>query len=137
VSEMSEANKKVIEEFRANAGKVGGYFEQMPLVLLHTTGAKSGSERINPLAYLRDDDRIFVFASYGGAPHHPDWYWNLKAHPDVTVEVGTESYQATATEITGEERDRLYAEQGGRLPQFAEYQQKTARRIPVIALERR
>jgi deazaflavin-dependent oxidoreductase (nitroreductase family) len=134
---MSEANKKVIEEFRANAGKVGGYFEQMPLVLLHTTGAKSGSERINPLAYLRDDDRIFVFASYGGAPHHPDWYWNLKAHPDVTVEVGTESYQATATEITGEERDRLYAEQGGRLPQFAEYQQKTARRIPVIALERR
>jgi deazaflavin-dependent oxidoreductase (nitroreductase family) len=134
---MSEANKKVIEEFRANAGKVGGYFEQMPLVLLHTTGARSGAERINPLAYLRDDDRIFVFASYGGAPHHPDWYWNLKAHPDVTVEVGTESYQATATEITGEERDRLYAEQGGRLPQFAEYQQKTARRIPVIALERR
>jgi deazaflavin-dependent oxidoreductase (nitroreductase family) len=136
VSEMSELNKNVIEEFRANAGKVGGDFEPMPLVLLHTTGAKSGAERINPLAYLRDGDRIFVFASYGGAPHHPDWYWNLKAHPDVTVEVGTESYQATATEITGEERDRLFAEQGRRLPQFAEYQQKTARRIPVIALER-
>jgi deazaflavin-dependent oxidoreductase (nitroreductase family) len=127
----------MIEEFRANGGKVGGMWEGRPLLLLTTTGAKSGQRRTNPTMYLRDGDRLLVFASKSGAPTNPDWYYNLLAHPEVTVEVGPETYTATATVLSGEERDRLFAKQAGLYPQFAEYQAKTMRQIPVIALERR
>ncbi len=134
-------NRQIIEEFHTNAGKVGGPFEGKPLLLLTTTGAKSGKRHTTPLAYLLDGDRQLVFASKAGAPTHPDWYHNLVAHPEVTVEVGngseTEIFEATATVITGEERDRLYAKQVEVFPGFAEYQAKTSRLIPVVALERR
>jgi deazaflavin-dependent oxidoreductase (nitroreductase family) len=132
--DFNDFNRKVIDEFRANGGHVGGPFEGSPMVLLHTTGAKSGKERINPLMYLRDGDRILVFASKGGAPTHPDWYRNLVANPSVTIEVGEETTPGVATVLTGEERDRLYAEQARRRPQFAEYQKKTNRTIPVVAI---
>ena len=130
-------NAALIEEFRANGGKVGGTFEGRPVVLLTTTGAKSGRRLTTPLVYLQEGDRRFVFASKAGAPTNPDWYHNLVANPAVTVEVGTETYEATAVVVTGEERDRLYAKQVETTPIFGEYQQKTTRVIPVIALERR
>ena len=133
---MSDWNTQVINEFRANEGKVGGPFKGAPLLLLHTTGAKSGKERISPLMYLPDGNRMLIFASKGGAPTNPDWYYNLQTHPEVTVEVGTETFNVKASEITGEERDRLYAEQARRYSNFAEYQEKTTRKIPVVALER-
>jgi deazaflavin-dependent oxidoreductase (nitroreductase family) len=136
VSERNDWNRKVIEEFRENGGKVGGMFEHMPLVLLKTTGAKSGETRINPLAYLDDGDRLIVFASAGGGPKHPDWYHNLVANPSVQVELGDETFPARAVVTSGEERDSLYARQAERFPQFAEYQTKTTRTIPVVALER-
>ena len=129
-------NSQVIAEFRANGGKVQAFGRQ-PLLLLHTKGAKSGQERINPLAYLADGDRLLIFASRAGSPNNPDWYYNLLAHPDVTVEVGTEKFEATASVVEGEERDRLYAKQASVNPAFAEYQQKTTRKIPVIALVRK
>ena len=129
-------NSQVIAEFRANGGKVKTFARQ-PLLLLHTKGAKSGQERINPLAYLADGDRLLIFASRAGSPNNPDWYYNLLAHPDVTVEVGTEKFEATASVVEGEERDRLYAKQASVNPAFAEYQQKTTRKIPVIALVRK
>jgi deazaflavin-dependent oxidoreductase (nitroreductase family) len=131
---VSDWNDKVIEEFRGNAGKVGGPFEGAPIVLLTTTGRRSGRARTNPLMYLPDDGRILVFASKGGAPEHPDWYTNLLTNPDVTVEVGTDRYEARATEVTGEERDRIYSKQASLFPNFAEYQEKTDRKIPVVAL---
>jgi deazaflavin-dependent oxidoreductase (nitroreductase family) len=134
---MNDWNRQTIETFRANGGKVGGMWEGRPLLLLTTTGAKSGQRRTNPTMYLRDGDRLLVFASKSGAPTNPDWYYNLLAHPEVTVEVGSETYAATATVLSGEERDRLYAKQAGLYPQFGEYQAKTTRQIPVIALERR
>jgi deazaflavin-dependent oxidoreductase (nitroreductase family) len=137
MADRNDWNRQTIEEFRANGGKVGGMWEGRPLLLLTTTGAKSGQRRTNPVMYLRDGDRLLVFASKGGAPTNPDWYHNLVAHPEVTVEVGTENYEATATPLTGEERDRLFAEQAGLYPQFGEYQARTTRKIPVIALERR
>jgi deazaflavin-dependent oxidoreductase (nitroreductase family) len=127
---------KVIEEFRANEGRVGGGFEGAPLLLLHTTGARSGTERINPMMYLVDGDRLVVFASKGGAPTNPDWYYNVQANPDASVEVGTERFPVRARVATGEERDALYAEQSRRYPQFAEYQAGTDRTIPVVILER-
>jgi deazaflavin-dependent oxidoreductase (nitroreductase family) len=127
-------NAQIIEEFRANDGRVGGMFERMPLLLLHHVGAKSGKDRINPLAYSREGDRYVVFASKAGAPTNPDWYYNLKAHPDVTIEVGTDTIEARAEEATGEDRDRLFRAQAERSPQFAEYQSKTDRVIPVIVL---
>lgn len=130
-------NRQTIEEFRANGGKVGGMWEGRPLLLLTTTGAKSGKRYTTPVMYLPDGDRLLIFASKGGAPTHPDWYHNLLAHPEVTVEVGNETYEATAKPVTGEERDRLYAKQAERYPQFGEYQARTERKIPVIALERR
>lgn len=130
-------NLKVIEEFRNNGGQVGGGFATMPLILLHTTGAKSGEHRINPLACMRDGDRLLIFASKGGNPAHPDWYHNIVANPAVTVEIGTETFEADAEVLIGEERDRLYAQQGENQPVFAEYQTRTERRIPVIALNRR
>jgi deazaflavin-dependent oxidoreductase (nitroreductase family) len=134
-------NSQVIEEFRTNAGKVGGPFEGKHMLLLTTTGAKSGKHRTNPLVYLPDGDRLIIFASKGGAPTNPDWYRNLIAHPQVTVEVGNgnsiETFEATATPITGEERDQLYTRQVQAFPAFGDYQQKTSRVIPAIALERR
>lgn len=133
---MNDWNRQTIEEFRANGGKVGGFWEGKPLLLLTTTGAKSGQRRTSPMMYLRDDDRLLVFASKRGAPTNPDWYHNLVAHPEVTVEVGTETYEASAKVLNGEERDRLYARQAELYPQFGEYQASATRKIPVIALER-
>jgi deazaflavin-dependent oxidoreductase (nitroreductase family) len=137
MTDRQDWNRSTIEEFRANGGKVGGMWEGKPLLLLTTTGAKSGQRRTNPMMYLRDGDRLLVFASKGGAPTNPDWFNNLLAHPHVTVEVGPEAYEATATILSGEERDRLYARQAQLFPQFADYQARTTRKIPVIALERR
>jgi len=134
---MKDWNRQVIDEFHANGGKVGGPFEGAPLLLLTTTGAKSGKKFTTPLMYMPDGDRMLIFASKGGAPTNPDWYHNLVAHPEATVEVGTETFDVTATVVTGEERDRLYAEQARRYPGFAEYQEKTTRRIPVVALKRK
>jgi deazaflavin-dependent oxidoreductase (nitroreductase family) len=130
----NDFNARVIEEFRANAGRVGAPFENSTLLLLHHTGAKSGTQRLNPLVYLRDGDRYVIFASKAGAPTNPDWYHNLKAHPEVTIEVGTETIKAVATEVTGTERDRLFRTQAERSEQFGEYERKTDRVIPVIAL---
>lgn len=135
--DRSDWNRQIIEEFRANQGKVGGVWEGRRLLLLTTTGAKSGQRRTNPLAYLPDGERLLIFASKAGMPTNPDWYHNLVAHPDVTVEVGAEKYEATATVVTGEERDRLYAKQAEVSPAFADYQAKTPRIIPVIALSRK
>jgi deazaflavin-dependent oxidoreductase (nitroreductase family) len=133
---MSDWNTAVIEEFRNNQGRVGGQFDGAPLLLLTTQGRRSGRMRTNPMMYLADDGRLLVFASKGGAPTNPDWYDNLVANPLVTVEVGTETYSARAVVLEGEERDRLYAEQARRYPGFAEYQAKTRRIIPVVALVR-
>jgi deazaflavin-dependent oxidoreductase (nitroreductase family) len=127
-------NTQVIDEFRANEGRVGGIFEDMPLLLLHHTGAKSGTPYVNPLAYLRDGDRYAIFASKGGAPENPAWYHNVKAHPEVSIEVGTDTVDVRAAEAGAAERDRLYASQSERSPQFVEYQEKAGRTIPVIVL---
>ena len=133
---MNDFNAQIIEEFRANDGRVGGQFDGMPILLLHHTGAKSGEQYVNPLAYQADDGRYVVFASRGGSPVNPGWYHNLKANPDITIEVGTETIPVHAEEAQGEERDRLYRTQAERLPVFAEYEQKTGGRIiPVMVLE--
>jgi len=134
--EPSDFNKKVIEEFRANGGIVGGYFTGATLLLLTTTGAKSGRSLTTPLMYQSGDGRLYVFASKAGAPTNPGWYYNLIAHPRVTIEVGNERYEADATVVTGPERDRIYQLQAERAPAFAEYQAKTSRVIPVVALTR-
>ena len=134
MAEVNDWNRKVIEEFRANGGKVGGRFEGKTLALLHTRGAKSGQERINPLACIRDGERYVVIASKAGAPTHPDWYYNVAAHPTVTVEYGTETFQAQATIAAEPERTRLYNKMIEIMPGFAEYQQKAMRVIPVIIL---
>ncbi len=131
---MNDFNQNIIEEFRANGGVVGGPFDGMTLLLLHHTGAKSGAARINPLAYLDDDGRYVIFASKAGAPSNPDWYHNVKANPNVRIEVGDETFDAVASEATGEERDRLYNAQKARVSSFADYEQKTDRVIPVIVL---
>jgi deazaflavin-dependent oxidoreductase (nitroreductase family) len=137
MSEANEWNRKVIDEFRANEGVVGGMFEGMPILLVRTTGAKSGAARINPVAYQRlDDDTVAVFASYGGAPKNPDWFHNLVANPDVTVEIGTDTYAARARVATGEERERIWEAEKALMPQFAEYETKTDRQIPVVVLEK-
>jgi deazaflavin-dependent oxidoreductase (nitroreductase family) len=130
----ADFNAKIIEEFHANEGRVGGVFDGMPLLLLHHTGAKSGKSRINPLACQSDNGRYVVFASKAGAPTNPDWYHNLKAHPNVTIEVGTRTIEAIASEATGEERDRLYRTQAERVPQFTDYEKQTDRTIPVMIL---
>jgi deazaflavin-dependent oxidoreductase (nitroreductase family) len=136
VSDPNDWNKAVIEEFRANGGVVGGNFEGFPLLLLHTNGAKSNLERINPLVYFERDGRIFVFASKAGADSDPDWYRNLVAHPDVKVELGTESFDAIATSLVGDDREEIYAAQEIARPNFAEYRLKTTRVIPVVELAR-
>jgi deazaflavin-dependent oxidoreductase (nitroreductase family) len=138
---MSDWNTAIIEEFRANGGKVGGMFEGAPVVLMHGVGRKTGKVTVHPVMYLPSDDdpaTIYVFASKAGAPTHPDWYYNLTAAGRATVEVGTETYDVAVTEVTGEDRDRIYAEQVSRYPGFGEYEQKTAgiRTIPVLALTR-
>ena len=133
----SDYNLQVIEEFRANAGRVGGSWEGRNLLLLTTTGRKSGRPHTTPMVFTRDGDRLLVYASKAGAPAHPDWYLNLVADPRVTVEVGGERYDATATPLAGEERDRKFAEQAERNTVFAEYATKTTRTIPVVALVRR
>ena len=130
----ADFNAQIIEEFHANEGRVGGTFEGMPLLLLHHTGAKSGTSRINPLVYQSDEGRYVVFASKGGAPTNPDWYHNLKAHPDVKIEIGTDTIEVAASEATGNERERLYRAQAERTPQFADYAKQTDRVIPVIVL---
>jgi deazaflavin-dependent oxidoreductase (nitroreductase family) len=129
-------NDQVITEFRENGGKVGGYFAGMELLLLTNKGAKSGAERINPLAYTMDGDNYIIIASKGGADTHPDWYYNLIANPDVTVEVGTDKFEAKASEAKGDERDRLYASQADKYPQFLDYAKGTSRTIPVFVLTR-
>jgi deazaflavin-dependent oxidoreductase (nitroreductase family) len=136
MTDMVEFNKSIIAEFRENGGKVGGMFEGTPIILVHHIGAKSGVERIAPLAYLADDDRLFVFASKGGADDNPAWYHNLVANPKTTVEVGAETFAVTASVLTGAERDEVYAKQVVAQPGFGEYQQKTTRIIPVIELTR-
>ncbi len=133
---VSDWNRQVVEEFRANEGRLGGNFEGAPVLLLHTWGRKTQTERVNPMMYLAQDGRMFVFASKAGAPVDPDWYLNLRANPQVTVELGTETFTATAVPVTGPERDTLYAEQARRNPGFAEYQAKTDRVIPVVELIR-
>ena len=131
---MSDFNDTVIAEFRANHGKVGGNFEGAPLLLLHTTGARSGQGRVTPMMYLADGGRYVVFASKAGADDDPDWYHNLKAHPEVRIEVGDDEVAVRAVEVTGVERDRLFAQQAERFPGFKDYEAKASRVIPVVAL---
>ena len=128
-------NQQIIDEFRANDGKVGGPFEGAPMLLLHTTGAKSGQERVNPVVYQADGDRLVVFASKQGAPTNPDWYHNLVAQPRAKVEVDVRTVAVNARVAEGEERDRLWTRQKEQMPGFAEYEQKTSRQIPVVILE--
>ncbi len=134
-------NTKIIDEFRANEGRVGGMFEGAPMLLIHHIGRKSGRESVSPTMYLPDDqdpDLIYVFASKGGAPTNPGWYYNLTSAGAADVERGTETYHVSVQEVTGPDRDRLYAEQVRRYPAFGEYEKKTAgiRTIPVLALRR-
>ena len=138
MSDHGDFNGNMIREFRANGGKVGGMFAGAPMLLLTTTGAKSGKRHTIPLVHTTDGDRLVVIASKGGAPTHPHWYHNLLANPEATVEVGAETFQATATAHTGgPERDRLFAAQAALMPNFAEYEKQTTRKIPVVTLERR
>jgi deazaflavin-dependent oxidoreductase (nitroreductase family) len=135
-SDFDEMNRAVIEEFRATGGKAGGPFEGKPLVLVHHVGAKSGTTRIAPLVPLLDDGHIYIFASKGGADTNPDWYRNLVANPQITVELGSDRFAATARPLEGAERDEVYAKQVAVEPQFGEYQRKTTRVIPVVELIR-
>ena len=135
MSERDEWNRKIIEEFRTNAGVVGGPFDGVPILLLHHRGAKTGTERINPLAYRLDGDNYVIFASKGGAPTNPDWYHNLRANPDAEIEVGTNRFATRAHVAEGDERDRLWTAQKTDVPAFASYEEKTEREIPVIVLE--
>ncbi|GHO97849.1 hypothetical protein KSF_078970 [Reticulibacter mediterranei] len=130
-------NRSVIEEFRASGGKPGGRLEHMPILLLTTIGAKSGQPRVAPLGYLTDGDRLLIFASDMGASRHPAWYHNLVAHPEVTVELGGETFQATARVVEGAEREQLWAKALASFPFIDDHQAKTSRQIPVILLTRR
>jgi deazaflavin-dependent oxidoreductase (nitroreductase family) len=134
---MSDWNKAIIDEFRANAGKVGGQFAGRTLLLLHTTGAKSGETRVNPLVTIPDGERYVIVASKSGSPTNPDWYYNLSANPEVTVEVGSETFQAVAQVTAEPERTRLYEKMESVNPGFTEYKSKTSRSIPVITLTRK
>ncbi|MEV4106860.1 nitroreductase family deazaflavin-dependent oxidoreductase [Nonomuraea sp. NPDC049695] len=132
----NEFNQQIIDEFRANEGRVGGMFEGAPLVLLTTTGAKSGNPSTTPMMYLADGDRYIVIASNAGRDHHPAWYHNLRATPEATAELGTETFEVKAVVVEGAERDELYARMAEKWPGFREYETKTSRLIPVIALYR-
>jgi deazaflavin-dependent oxidoreductase (nitroreductase family) len=138
MSEPTDFNQQVVDEFRANGGKVRGPFEGLPLVLVHHTGAKSGLERVNPLAYQRlGDDSVAVFASKGGAPTNPDWYHNLVANPNTSIEIGTERYDVTARVAAADERERIWEAQKKAFPNFAEYETTTGgREIPVVVLDK-
>ena len=136
MAELNDFNQHVITEFRANQGKVSGQLANMPLLLLTTTGAKSGRAITKPLVYTREGDRIVIIASFAGSPKNPPWYHNLVANPEATVEVGSERFRVRATATSGEERQRLFNSQAEQMPIFAEYQQKTTRQIPVFVLTR-
>ena len=137
MSPVNDFNRNLIDEYRANQGKVKGPFEGAPLVLLTTTGAKSGQKRVNPLMALPEGDTLYVFASKAGAPTNPDWYHNLLSHPEVEVEFGAERFRAEAIPVTGPERDRLFAAQKAQNPAFADYEKTTGGRvIPVVELRR-
>lgn len=136
-TDPNDWNAQVIAEFRANGGKVGGPFEGSPMVLVHHRGAKTGTERVTPLMCQPEGDRVHIFASKAGAPDNPDWYHNLLANPEITIEIGDEVDVAVrVTELTGEERDRVWDRQKAAWPQFAEYEKSTDRTIPVLALDR-
>ena len=132
--DMSDFNRKIIDEFRANEGKVGGPFEGAPVLLLTSTGAKSGEQRTTPVVYQPDGERMVIFASKAGAPENPAWYHNLRANPTATVEVGPDTVEVEAVITDGDERQRLFDKQKQLMPQFADYEQKTTRQIPVVAL---
>jgi deazaflavin-dependent oxidoreductase (nitroreductase family) len=134
---IDDFNKRVMAEFHANGGKVGGRFEGADILILTSTGARSGQTRWNPLAYSTDGDRYIIVASKGGAPTSPDWYHNLVAHPSAVIEVGTEVIEVEATVATGAERDRLYAQHAVKMPQFLDYAKNTNRTIPVVVLTRK
>jgi len=136
MSELNNWNAQIIEEFRANGGRVGGRFEGRPMLLLHTVGAKSGEPRVNPMVYQPDGDKLVVFASFAGGPKNPAWYHNLVAGGPASVEVGTETFPVTARVTEGAERDRYWSKQKQDIPTFAEYEAKTTREIPVVVLER-
>jgi deazaflavin-dependent oxidoreductase (nitroreductase family) len=138
---MSDWNANTIAEFRANEGRVGGIFDGAPMILVHHSGRKSGREHVNPLMYLPNDtdpNIIYIFATRGGGPHNPDWYYNVTAAGAISVEVGTETFKVNVRDVKGAERDRIYAEQARRYPGFAEYERQTAgiRTIPVLELKR-
>lgn len=134
MSMPNDWNTKIIEEFRANSGKVGGNFAGSTLLLLHTIGAKSKQVRVNPVAYVKDDNRLVVIASKGGAPTHPAWYYNILANPQFEVEVGAKKLKVRATVAEEPERTRLYDKMVAMMPGFDEYRRKTTRVIPVIIL---
>ncbi len=133
---MNDFNQQLISEFRSNGGKVSGMFAGSPLLLLTSRGAKSGELRTTPLVYTRDGERLVIVASKGGAPTNPAWYHNLVTNPTATIELGDETFEARASVAEGEERDRLFDAQATLMPNFADYQRKTSRRIPVVVLER-
>ena len=136
MSDANDWNRRIIEVFRANGGKVGGMFEGRPLLLLHHVGARTGIERLNPLAYQRVGQSYAVFASKGGAPRNPDWYYNLLAHPDVSIELGDEQLPVRARVASGEERNRIWNAQKAAIPTFADYEQSAGGRvIPVVVLD--
>lgn len=132
---MDDWNEKIIKEFRENNGQVGGQFAGSPLLLLHTVGARSGQPRLNPVMYQKLDHGYAVFASKAGAPSHPDWYHNLRAHPQVKAEIGTDTFDLVARVAAGDERERIWSAQKEAFPGFAEYEAKTDRTIPVVVLE--
>jgi deazaflavin-dependent oxidoreductase (nitroreductase family) len=136
MTDLSDFNRNLVDEFRTNNGKVSGVFEKAPLILITHKGAKSGIERTSPLVYTRDGDNLVIIASKGGAPSHPHWYLNVVANPEVTVELPGETFKARARVAEGEERDRLFRAQADLMPNFDEYQSKTDRQIPVVVLER-
>jgi len=133
---MNDFNQKVIEEFRSNAGKVGGQFAGAPMVLLTTKGAKSGKPYVHPLVYTRDGNKYVIIASFAGGPKNPSWFHNLVANPTVTLEIGAEKFQAKASIASGAERERLFNAQAAQMPVFNDYRKKTARQIPVVVLDR-
>jgi deazaflavin-dependent oxidoreductase (nitroreductase family) len=137
MSERRDWNRKIIEEFQSNGGVVGGPFQGLPLLLIHHKGAKTGTERVNPVAYQAlEGGGYAIFASKGGSPTNPDWYHNLVANPQAKVEVGTETFDVIARVARGEERERIWSRQKERVPGFADYERKTEREIPVVILER-